>query len=113
MAHDVFISHSSKDKTIANAVCAALEADKIRCWIAPRDIRPGYTWAEAILDAIEKSRIMVLIFSNNSNNSKDVLKELTLAVNCGVIVIPLRTEIVEPKGAMKYYLSDVHWPTSM
>lgn len=109
MAHDVFISHSSKDRTIANAVCAALEAEKIRCWVAPRDIRPGYTWAEGITDAIEKSKIMVLIFSKNSNASKDVFKELTLAVNSGVIVIPLRTELIEPKGAMKYYLSDVHW----
>jgi len=41
MAHDAFISHSSKDKTIADATCAYLEASKIRCWVAPRDIRPG------------------------------------------------------------------------
>ena len=72
MAHDVFISHSSKDRVISNAVCTALETEKIRCWVAPRDIRPGLTWAEAIADAIEKSSVMVLIFSSNSNNSKDV-----------------------------------------
>ena len=41
MAHDAFISYSSKDKTIADAVCARLEARGIRCWIAPRDVRPG------------------------------------------------------------------------
>lgn len=34
MAHNVFISYSSKDKTIADAVCAGLEMEKIRCWIA-------------------------------------------------------------------------------
>jgi len=34
MAHDVFISYSAEDKPIADAVCAALEAEHIRCWIA-------------------------------------------------------------------------------
>ncbi len=41
MAHDVFISHSAKDKATADAVCAVLEAEGIRCWIAPRDVLPS------------------------------------------------------------------------
>ena len=44
MAHDVFISHSHHDKIAADLVCACLEAKKIRCWIAPRDILPGISW---------------------------------------------------------------------
>ena len=75
MAHDVFISYSSKDKKVADAVCAALESVKIRCWVAPRDVLAGEIWQEAIANAIEKSHIMVLIFSSNSNNSKDVSKD--------------------------------------
>ena len=50
MAHDVFISYSTKDKPTADAACAALEAKGIRCWIAPRDILPGSDWGEAIID---------------------------------------------------------------
>ena len=38
MNHNVFISHSSHDKEIANAICHYLEDGGIRCWIAPRDI---------------------------------------------------------------------------
>ena len=34
MAHDVFISYSTKDKVIADAICANLENRGIRCWIA-------------------------------------------------------------------------------
>ena len=30
MAHDVFVSYSVKDKTTADAICAALEANGIR-----------------------------------------------------------------------------------
>jgi hypothetical protein len=52
MAHDVFISHSSKDKLAADAACAVLEGEGIRCWIAPRDITPGAEWSASIIDAI-------------------------------------------------------------
>ena len=41
MAHDVFISYAAKDRTVAEAACAALESEGIRCWIAPRDVLPG------------------------------------------------------------------------
>ena len=37
----VFISHSSKDKEIAEKVCLFLEANSVPCWIAPRDVTPG------------------------------------------------------------------------
>ncbi len=37
MAHEVFISHSSKDKLTADALCHALEQNGVSCWIAPRD----------------------------------------------------------------------------
>ena len=113
MAHDLFISHSSKDKAIADAVCAALEASGIRCWIAPRDIQSGQKWPEAIVNAIASSRLMVLIFSANSNKSKDVANELTLAMNSNVIVIPFKIDDIAPKGVMQYYLSNTHWLDAM
>jgi len=109
MAHDVFISHSSKDKVIADAACAALESAQIRCWITPRDIRSGENWAESITNAIKSSPIMVLIFSKNSNQSKQVANELTLAVNSETIVIPFKIDDILPCGAMEYYLMSTHW----
>lgn len=45
--HDVFISYSSKDKKVADAIVADMEQHNIRCWYAPRDIRPGDEWASA------------------------------------------------------------------
>ena len=113
MAHDVFISYSTKDKLIADAVCASLEAAKIRCWITPRDILPGQDWAESIESAITKSKLMILIFSSYSNNSKQVAREVALAFNSEVTVIPFRIENIEPKGAMKYYLLNTHWQDAL
>ncbi|MGZ5408756.1 MAG: toll/interleukin-1 receptor domain-containing protein, partial [Aeromicrobium sp.] len=69
MTHDVFICHSSKDRTIANAICSKLEQNRIRCWIAPRDVLPGSEYAQSIIEAINGSKLTVLVFSDNSNQS--------------------------------------------
>ena len=41
MDHEVFISYSSANIQTAQAICHALESNRIKCWMAPRDIRPG------------------------------------------------------------------------
>jgi hypothetical protein len=69
VAHDVFISHSSHDKPMADAACAVLEQRGIRCWVAPRDIVPGADWGESIVDAIGAARAFVLVFSSHANTS--------------------------------------------
>jgi hypothetical protein len=46
------------DEKIANAVCHALEAAKIRCWIAPRNVQPSADWGEAVVDAITRVRVI-------------------------------------------------------
>ena len=113
MAHDVFISYSHKDKKTADAICSYLEADGIRCWYAPRDIQPGDNWASAIISAIRSSRIMVLVFSEFSNNSQQVLREVSNAVESGATLVPFRLTKTEPANGMQYYLSTVHWLDAM
>jgi hypothetical protein len=110
---EIFISYSTEDKPVADAVCNNLESQGIRCWIAPRDILPGTNYQEAIIDAIDSSRIMVLIFSSHSNNSPHVIRELTRAVSKGVVVIPFRIEEVSPSKSMEYLISVPHWLDAM
>ena len=109
MAHDVFVSYSSKDKPVADAVVAGLEQREVRCWFAPRDVTPGTSWGDAIINAIEGSRIMVVLLSGNSNDSRQVVREVERAVAKGVIIIPFRIEKIDPTGAMAYFLSSEHW----
>ncbi len=109
MAHDVFISYSSKDVTVGNAVCAALEAAGIRCWIAPRDIAPSADWAASIIDAIERSRAIVLIFSAHANLSKQIHREVQQAFDGEKPVLPFRIENVAPEKTLRFYMGPVHW----
>jgi hypothetical protein len=109
MAHDVFVSHSVKDKTVAEAIVARLEADSVTCWIAPRDVIPGADWGESIIDAIESSRIMVLIFSRNADASPQIKREVERAVNKGVYIIPFRVDDIPPTKSLEYFISTSQW----
>ncbi|HKV54540.1 MAG TPA: toll/interleukin-1 receptor domain-containing protein [Candidatus Binataceae bacterium] len=109
MAHDVFISYSSRDKTVADAACARLEADGIRCWIAPRDILPGMDWGGAIIEAIEGARLMLLVLSASADESPQILREVERAVNKGLRIVPLRIEDVKPGKSLEYFLGTPHW----
>jgi hypothetical protein len=109
MAHDVFVSYASGDKSVADAVCATLESHGIRVWIAPRDVLPGMHYGEAIIDAIHESRIMVLVFSSKANLSGHIPKEIERAVSQGITVMPLRIENVAPAKSLDYFIGSIHW----
>jgi predicted ATPase len=108
-AHDVFISYSSRDRARADAICAALEADGVRCWIAPRDGTPGASYAKFLVDAIAASRLVVLVFSRNANASEAVLNELEIAFSRGIAVLPVRIEDAQPTDSAEFYLKRRHW----
>jgi TIR domain len=109
MAHDVFISYSTKNKSVADPLCAALESAAIRCWSAPRDVKPGLPFAGQITRAIHGSKAMVLIFSADSNNSEQILRELELAANARLPIVQFRIENLTPNDDLRYYLSTPHW----
>jgi hypothetical protein len=109
MPFDVFISYSVHDKLTAQAVCATLESNGIRCWIAPRDIMPGSEYGDAIVDAINQSRALVLVFSSYANQSPQIRREVERAVSKGLPIVPLRIEDIAPTQSLEYFIGAVHW----
>jgi len=109
VGYQVFISHASQDRVIANAVCAFLEQRRIRCWIAPRDAVPGVKYAESIIDGISASRVMVLVFSDHANKSDHIPLEIERAVAKGLVIVPFRIEEVVPTKSLEYFIGAVHW----
>jgi hypothetical protein len=105
----VFISHSNKDKPIADAICNYLESAGIGCWIAPRDIALGSDWSEGIMRGIGSCRVFVLVFSEHANDSEHVRREVAKAFSLGLAVIPFRTDTVPPNRSLSYFLETVHW----
>jgi len=109
LAHDVFVSYCHDDKKVADGVCAGLEAKRIRCWIAPRDVLAETEYAAAILDAIADCPAMVLGFSSHANQSPHTRREVERAVSKNKIIVPFRIDAVSPTGSMEYCLSNTHW----
>src|SRR5690349_6760266 len=109
MANVIFVSYSSKDKAVADAVVATLEDQGLECWIAPRNISAGQEWSAAIIDGLNQSQAMVLIFSSASNESPQVLREVERAVNKRVPILPFRIEEVPLSPSMEYFISVPHW----
>lgn len=111
MKADVFISHSSKDKAIANAVCHELEENGIKCWIAPRDEVAGEDYENQIISAIHSAKVVVLISSQNANLSQHVLSEIATAFNSPNMqcIIPFRVEDFTYCPKLQYLIGSVHW----
>jgi anti-sigma regulatory factor (Ser/Thr protein kinase) len=106
----VFISYSSAEQGSAESVRSYLEQSGVGCWMAPGDIEPGRSYAEAIIAAIGRCRVMVVVFSANANASEQVLREVERAVSHGrKVLITFRIEDAAPTGAMEYFLSAHQW----
>ncbi|MBK5265459.1 MAG: TIR domain-containing protein, partial [Alphaproteobacteria bacterium] len=105
----VFISHSSKDRALAEQMRDAIEQAGIGAWMAPRDVMPGQNYGEAIIEAINACKVLVILFTDNSNRSPSVLREVERAVSKDLVVVTFRAEKIVPSNALEYFLSSQHW----
>jgi hypothetical protein len=61
LGHDVFVSYASQDAAVANSIVENLELHGLKCWLAPRDVKPGAQYADAIVRAINEANAVVLV----------------------------------------------------
>jgi hypothetical protein len=103
MTHDVFISHVSHDRDVADAACIALEQRGFRCWLAPRDLLPDSDHGAATAAAIGTSRVFLSIFSAAAAESSQARREAAQAEGQSVPIVAFRIADVEPA------LAAAHW----
>jgi serine/threonine protein kinase len=107
--HTVFIAYASEDRSIAMAICAALEAEGTRCWIAPRNVQGGTPYSGQITQAIREARVLLLVLSRASNRSKQVLDEVERAAHCQNHLLAFRIEGIAPGDDLAYFFGADHW----
>lgn len=107
----VFISHSSHDRAIVDRVLAVLGSADIPYWFSarPSDLAPGSEWDDSIVAALEASAVVLLIFSRRANESRWVKKEIALASDLEIDIIPVRIEDVKPTRGLAAHLVTVNW----
>jgi hypothetical protein len=106
---DAFVSYASPDRDAAFRIVEFLEGEGVSCWVAPRDVSPGMEYGEAIIRGIEDSRVLVLILSEESNNSQFVRKEVERAVSKVKPVLPVRIREVSPSGSLEFFIASAQW----
>ena len=109
MNHDIFISYSSKQKSIADGVCRYLEEKGFKCWMAPRDIPVGSDYGDLIDDSIKACKVMVLVFSESASTSQWVKGEVNVAFSENKPILPFRVDETDMKGSFRVMLNQMHW----
>ena len=105
----VFISHASSDAAIARRVCDELERDGQACWIAPRDVTPGEPYAAEIVRAVQACGVFLILYSEKSNRSDMVMRELELASSQHKRLLPVKLDTSAPSEEMRFFLGREHW----
>lgn len=104
-----FISYASANYDVAEEICNLIEKTSRSCFLAPRDIRTGYEYAEEIMNGIEGADGMLLLLSKESNASPHVLREVERAVSKRIPIIVYKLEEVALTKSMEYFLMSHQW----
>jgi len=109
MAHDVFISYSSKNLNKVNEICEFLENNGLDCFFAVRDIPKGIEWATVIPAEIKDSSTFLVIHSAEYNESVEVDREIKIASDNKKKIVTLRIDNSDFSSAKEYYLTVINW----
>ena len=105
---DVFVSYRRTDREFVDSVVRSLEGRGVVVWW-DADIEGGADWRGAIVEKLEQSQLMLLVFSEECNHSSELKKELALAGHFKKDVIPVLIEQTEPRGPFLYELAGRNW----
>jgi TolB-like protein/Tfp pilus assembly protein PilF len=109
VGRDVFVSYASQDAAVANLIVENLEQHGLKCWIAPRDVKPGAQYADAIVRAINEADAVVLVMSGSAVASPHVGKEIERGSSKRKPIIAFRIDGALLNNALEYFLSESQW----
>src|SRR6202795_1048310 len=105
----VFLSYASADAVVANQVCEFLESHGVACWMAPRDVKPGSVYADAIVRAINEATALVLVLSGAAMASEHVSREVERAGSKHKPIVAFRVDAAALSAELEYFLSRSQW----
>lgn len=99
---DIFISYSRKDTEIVKAIYEWLEKAGYKCWLDVDGMFSGVSYKKVIVDAIKRSKVLLFMSSENSNKSRNVVSEVSIAVEYGKKIIPVRLDMSSYSESIEY-----------
>jgi hypothetical protein len=108
MSYDIFLSYSRTDKALAERFIQIATERGLNVWY-DQLISGGLDWRDTIVEALRNSKALVILFSESSNTSRQLIKELAIADSFSTLVIPVLIENTEPRGAYLYEMASRNW----
>lgn len=106
---DVFVSYSRKDSSIADYLCQALDSINVSYWIDRNGVYSGDNYKEKIVDAILSCKLFLFISSKNSNVSKHTVREVGIAFQSDIPIIPVKIDDADFAKSIYYDLVFIDW----
>jgi hypothetical protein len=108
MSYDIFLSYCRTDKALADQFVELARRRGLTVWY-DQLISGGQDWRNSIVEALRNSKSLVILFSEASNDSRQIIKELAIADNFSKLVIPILVEDTEPRGPYLYEMASRNW----
>lgn len=102
----IFISYSSRDRGIAEEIANDLIAEGFTVWLDVGGIPGGANWTTEIQNAIQSSKIVIVILSKISSESRWVQAEVLSAFMADKTILPVLTE---SDVKIPFYLSGIQY----
>lgn len=104
---DIFISYSRKDSAHAHALADAMRARGLTVWVDVSGIEAATSWSQEIVDAIDSCKVFLVLLSERSITSDNVVRELSLAYESQRPILPVDIEPVPLPSKLRYQLAGV------
>ena len=79
-----------------------LEKEKYHCWLDVDGMFSGVSYKKVIVDAIKSAKIVLFMSSENSNKSRNVVSEVSIAMRYGKKIIPIRLDMSSYSASIEY-----------
>jgi hypothetical protein len=95
----VFVSHSSKDKILANRIKKCIERFGLEVFVAHDDIKPSEEWQEKIRKELKRAHVFIAILTKAFRKSLWTDQEFGIALTSRAMILPLQVDLL-PYGFM-------------
>jgi hypothetical protein len=106
---EVFISYSRRDYDKVVRIAARLEGAGAHIWLDTESISGGSSYGLKISQGIERCKVLLLVCSEASLNSRNVRQEVQLAWRYEKPYLPLLLEPIRLPQQMEYWLEGWQW----
>lgn len=107
MAEDVFVSYSRQDNDRVQALTSQLRRAGVQLWMDVRNIDGAAMWGEEIVNAVANSKVLLLLVTQRSVSSQNVVKEVLLASERKGHILPVDLEPTEIPSSLRYALAGI------